>query len=185
MDLRAEIRAIVSSIEPADTTEADHQADVLAWIDSGAELFRKVSPATPPKHLVSYFLLFDEAEQQVLLVDHRKAGLWLPSGGHVDPEEHPRDTAHRELTEELGVSLPLLTPGPLFVTVTPTQGVIEPHIDVSLWYVFRASCQTKFDYDTREFHTVRWFHLDELPLERTDPHLARFREKLLQRRVTA
>ncbi|MEE3919135.1 NUDIX domain-containing protein [Micromonospora sp. BRA006-A] len=30
--------------------------------------------------------------------------MWLPSGGHVEPGEHPADTVRRELREELGVA---------------------------------------------------------------------------------
>jgi len=53
------------------------------WIDSGAQIFRLMKPETPDPHLVAYFLLLDPAQKKVLLVDHKKAGLWLPSGGHV------------------------------------------------------------------------------------------------------
>jgi len=63
----------------------------LAWIDSGAPLWRTEAPATPDPHLVTYFLPFDAARDRLLLVDHRKAGLWLPPGGHVEPGEDPRE----------------------------------------------------------------------------------------------
>ncbi|MGV9748387.1 NUDIX domain-containing protein [Rhodococcus zopfii] len=36
-------------------------------------------------------------------MDHIGAGLWLPTGGHVEPGEHPLDTAIRETREELGI----------------------------------------------------------------------------------
>ena len=112
---------LVASICPLDKLEREHQEDVLQWIDSGVELCRLEKPAVPPKHLVSYFILLDIENQKLLLVDHKKALLWLPAGGHVEPGEHPTDTAHRELEEELGVSLPLLQPDPLFLTVTETS----------------------------------------------------------------
>ena len=40
----------------------------------------------------------------VLLVNHINAGLWLPPGGHVEPDEHPAQTASREALEELGIA---------------------------------------------------------------------------------
>ena len=73
--LREAIRSEVSAIKPLDDTEGLHQADALAWIGSGAGLFRTTKPATPPKHLVSYFAVVDDGH--ILLVAHRSAGLWL------------------------------------------------------------------------------------------------------------
>src|SRR5687767_14543986 len=119
--MRSAIRKEVSSIEPFDTLEHAHRADALAWIDSGVELCRTQKPATPPKHLVSYFVLVDH--DHVLLVDHRNARLWLPSGGHVEPDEHPRATVVRELQEELGLDLSDPPDAPLMLTVSETVGI--------------------------------------------------------------
>jgi 8-oxo-dGTP diphosphatase len=118
-------------------------------------------------------------QRSLLLVDHKQAGLWLPTGGHVEIDEHPSTTAQRELREELGISLPLLQPGPLFLTVTETVGSTAGHTDVSLWYVFVANSSENYTHDHTEFHDTQWFALDHLPLERTDPHLSRFCSKLL------
>jgi ADP-ribose pyrophosphatase YjhB (NUDIX family) len=40
---------------------------------------------------------------RVLLHFHRKLGLWLPPGGHIEPHELPDDAALREVAEETGV----------------------------------------------------------------------------------
>lgn len=40
---------------------------------------------------------------RVLLLRHRKLGMWLPPGGHVEPNELPDDAAVREVVEETGV----------------------------------------------------------------------------------
>jgi 8-oxo-dGTP pyrophosphatase MutT (NUDIX family) len=170
---------LVSKIQPYDSLEKSHIADTLKWIKTGAELCRVQSPATPPKHLVSYFVLFDLEKKKILLVDHKKAKLWLPSGGHVEVQEHPLNAAHRELQEELDVTLLLLHPDPLFLTVTDTIGATAGHTDVSLWYVYEADSTDNYNYDQEEFHRIRWFSLADLPLDRTDPHLERFCQKLL------
>jgi hypothetical protein len=102
--LRADIRDEITGIAPFDAAEEAVIKDVVAWLDSGAEIVRRAKPATPPKHLVSYFLLVDG--DHILLVDHRTSGLWLPSGGHVEPGEHPRATVEREVIEELSSAYP-------------------------------------------------------------------------------
>jgi 8-oxo-dGTP diphosphatase len=179
IELRAAIRSELESINPLDALELQHQTEALAWIDSGAPLFRTAKPATPPQHLVSYFAVVDA--QSILLVDHKKAQLWLPPGGHVEPGEHPRDTVMREIREELGFVPAHKIAEPLMVTCTKTVGLTAGHTDVSLWYVVHASVSHVISYDEQEFAGVKWFEFSEVPLDRTDPHLARFIRKQLNR----
>jgi 8-oxo-dGTP pyrophosphatase MutT (NUDIX family) len=174
--MRHKIREELSAIVPLDDLERCQIADALEWIDSGAELYRLVKPATPPKHLVSYFVVVDGGH--VLLVDHRNAQLWLPPGGHVDIGEHPRDTVTRELAEELGMVASHPICAPLMLTVTTTVGLTAGHTDVSLWYVVNADRTKRIQYDEEEFQSIRWFPFDEVPFERSDPHMRRFLSKL-------
>jgi 8-oxo-dGTP diphosphatase len=174
--MRTAIRREIEVIEPFDATEADHKADVLRWIDSGAELCRIQKPATPPKHLIAYFVVVDG--EHVLLVDHINAGLWLPSGGHVEPGEHPRDTVQRECLEELGIEARPLRDEPVFLTVTTTVGRTAGHTDVSLWYVLQGERSRTLTFDESEFNGVRWFHRTVIPFERADPCMRRFLDKL-------
>lgn len=177
--MRESVRREVSSIVPLDELEHKHVADVLEWIDSGAELCRLEKPATPPKHLVSYFVLVDDGH--VLLVDHRNAQLWLPTGGHVEPGEHPRETALRELGEELGIEYTDPLDPPLMITCTTTVGLTAGHTDVSLWYVLRGDRTREVEFDREEFNEVRWFPFADVPLDRSDPHMGRFLQKVSER----
>lgn len=59
-------------------------------------------------------------EGKVLLLWHRKLSMWLPPGGHIDPHELPDEAAVREVREETGLEVVLLSqpvmpqiPGPL------------------------------------------------------------------------
>ena len=169
---------IVTGIKPSDRLEEQHIQDTLTWIQSGATLFRIEKPDVPTKHLVSYFVLFDEAAQKILLVDHKKAQLWLPSGGHVEIDEHPKDTVVRECFEELDFYPEFWQDAPLFITSTLTVGLTAGHTDVSLWYVVRGDSQVVYRYDAEEFHGIQWFGLDEIPYARSDPHMKRFVKKL-------
>lgn len=173
--MRDAIRREVAAIRPLDALEASHQGDALLWIDSGAELCRLAKPATPPKHLVSYFAVV--SDDHILLVDHRAAQLWLPTGGHVEPGEHPRQAVLRELREELGINPEGDIGEPLMITCTTTVGLTAGHTDVSLWYVVQSSMEKQLQYDAEEFAEAKWFHRDDVPFERTDPHMKRFLTK--------
>jgi 8-oxo-dGTP pyrophosphatase MutT (NUDIX family) len=47
-------------------------------------------------------------ECKVLLHLHRKLGMWLPPGGHIEQGELPDDAAVREVLEETGVEIELV-----------------------------------------------------------------------------
>ena len=172
------IHAITSAIKPFDKLEQQHVDETLMWIESGAQIFRIKKPDIPNKHLVSYFVLFDEAASKILLVDHKKAQLWLPAGGHVDINEDPKNTVKRECLEELGVPAEFWRDDPIFVTSTKTVGLTAGHTDVSLWYVLKGSENMHYTFEEREFNAIKWFSFDDIPYENSDPHLKRFMTKL-------
>lgn len=174
--MRSEIRKEIEAIKPLDGLEQASKIDVLSWIDSGVDICRLEKPAVPPKHLISYFAVVDG--DYILLVDHINAELWLPTGGHVEPGEHPRTTALREAKEELSIDGEFLHDQPLFISVTETVGKTAGHTDVSIWYALRGDRTAELIFDTSEFLGVQWFHKDDVPLERTDRHMGRFLKKL-------
>jgi 8-oxo-dGTP pyrophosphatase MutT (NUDIX family) len=181
-DVRSLISDLVTSVRPFDAREAADRADILAWVASGQPLFRTAPPATPPKHLVVYFVPVDAAGRCLLLGDHRKSGLWLPPGGHVEEGEDPRAAVVREADEELGVVAGSLDDRPLFLTVTPTNDASR-HLDVDLWFVLPVPRGAPLTPDPREFRSVRWFGLDDQrdwSPDRYDPEMGRFAAKLRQ-----
>jgi 8-oxo-dGTP pyrophosphatase MutT (NUDIX family) len=174
---------LLGRIEPWDHLEDEHRRSMAAWIAEGAPLYRTRKPDVPPKHLVSYVVVMDERREELLLVAHRKAGLWLPAGGHVEPGEDPWHTAARECHEELRIQAePTTVAGtrPFFVTVTRTRGPGQ-HTDVSLWYLVQAQSEAITWFDTGEFDGIRWLSFDQVlaePAKTLDPHMQRFTRKL-------
>ena len=172
------VRDLFQRIRPADDLEAEHCSWALGWLHSTDDVFRRIRPATPSPHLVSYVVPV-RPDGAALLGDHILSGLWLPPGGHVEPDEHPVDTATREAAEELGLTGPV-EPEPVFATVTPTVGTVTPHLDVSLWFVLPVAGDPPLLVDPREFRTTRWWYpADVMAAAHTgfDPHLARFLAK--------
>ncbi len=160
--LRDEIRQLVADVVPFDGVEVDAQASVLAWIDSGAELFREHG-ATPPRHLAVYFAFLDDADGSVMQVDHVKAKAWLLPGGHND-RESPWMSVVRECKEELGVDAAfhgVTGRMPLFLTESQTRGP-DSHTDVTLWFVLSGSRDMAVHPDEREFTGIRWVRLADV-----------------------
>ncbi|WP_255949728.1 NUDIX hydrolase [Streptomyces odontomachi] len=182
--LRSRLTELLKGVRPWDDLERSHLATALEWIASGAPLYRTRPPDVPPTHLVCYFVVLDETRGELLLVAHRKAGLWLPTGGHVEPGEDPWGTVGRECREELAVdAVPSAVSGarPFFLTITRTRGQ-HRHTDVSLWYVVRSSACDITAFDEEEFDAIRWMSLRRVlaePVTALDPHMHRFTRKLL------
>ena len=113
-------------------------------------------------HVCAYFLPHDLQSKKVFLVHHRKSGLWLSPGGHVEPGETLLDTLNREVEEELGLEQAYSgdeQPFMLSITeiVNPTQEC-RTHFDV--WYLLKAD-GLELRPDTREFLESRWLDFSE------------------------
>ena len=179
-ELTSMVAGFVSGIEPTDDLGREQRREVLAWLAGTDDIFRRVKPVTPSPHLVSYFLLVDRVAESVLLCDHLLSGLWLPTGGHVEPGEYPLDTVRREAVEELGVAAQLdaaFGDAPFFLTMTETVGPpAMRHVDVSLWFALAGHVGQPLHPDQREFAGIRWWTVPELRQGRLDgfePHMPR------------
>jgi 8-oxo-dGTP diphosphatase len=176
------IHQLIADIRPLDQLESEHQIQALRWLERTDDVFRRAKPATPTPHLVSYTVLIDSSDASSLLVHHLKAGLWLPPGGHVEPDEHPADTAHREAQEELGLAPQFADPArkPTFITITETVGAGRGHTDVSLWFVLLGQRDMPLIPDPTEFAAARWWTPGEVQTADSrsfDPHYLRFTTK--------
>lgn len=175
--MREEIRNIISNIKPFDPEEQREIENTLEWIDSGAEIFRIEKYDNPPKHIVTYAIIYDLEENKILMTDHKKAKMWLCPGGHIDINEHPKDCALREAKEELREDFELISETPIFLTSLLTFGLQPKHIDVALWYLMKGDSSKNYDFDRREFNDIKWYDLRGIPTN-TDPHMWRFIRKL-------
>lgn len=117
-----------------------------------------VRQENPASHVSTYFLPYNPANQTVLLVAHKKSGLWLAPGGHVEPNETLWQTVNREIREELGVPdhFPA-SPKPFLLTIVDIpprpNGHCRRHYDV--WFLMPTDGKN-FAIDPGEFHETRW-----------------------------
>ena len=64
----------------------------------------------------------------MLLLWHKKHNLWTAPGGHVEPNELPRDTAHREAMEEAGCEIELIRQENLWLEFPLSKSIERPYL---------------------------------------------------------
>ncbi len=110
----------------------------------------------------------------VVLHRHRRLGIWLQPGGHIDPDETPWDAACREAREETGLPVSLVGPSaarpvPSLVHVDVHPGP-RGHTHLDLRYLVDGG-DTDPDPPAGESQEVGWFGWDEA-IALADPGLS-------------
>ncbi len=107
---------------------------------------------------------------KVLLHKHKKLGMWLPCGGHIDPNELPDTAVKRESIEESGVEIELIGEKVLDVDdpiqlVRPRgiqlEHISEGHEHIDLMY-FARPVDGYEGYLLEDDESLGWYGPDEL-----------------------
>jgi ADP-ribose pyrophosphatase YjhB (NUDIX family) len=110
-------------------------------------------------------------KQKVLLHLHKKLGIWIPVGGHIDRDEIPENAALREIKEESGLDVKMYNPdkqinmGDVKQLFRPMHILLEDinqfhqHID----FIYYASAKSdKVSPQNGETKNLKWFTGDEV-----------------------
>lgn len=121
----------------------------------------------PKSHFCAYFAAYDPVAKKVFIGHHKKSGLWLFNGGHIDGDETIKESLIREIGEEWGLdgSKFEINP-PTFFTITeidnPTKQPCNFHYDI---WCFVKIDKNKFKPSdanlSEEFHEYGWKDLEE------------------------
>ena len=170
MRLAASARQLLTGWSPPDDEQRRLRDDFVAHIDAER---RPWSRECLPDHLTASTLVVDPGRSQVLLGLHRKVGLWLQFGGHIEPADRSvSDAALREAREESGlVALTLDGPQPLRLDRhrAPCGPDARFHLDIQLLGIADPTAPVTV---SDESLAVEWFDADRLP-ELTDDGLRR------------
>lgn len=104
--MRASVRRSVAERIPIDEAERVNIATFLAHYDVLADPMDRELDAI---HVTGSAIV--TGPRGVVLLRHKRLGLWLQPGGHIDPGESPWEAALREAEEETGLAVRLATPG--------------------------------------------------------------------------
>lgn len=110
---------------------------------------------------------------KTLLLKHKKLGMWLPPGGHVEPGETPDEGVRREVREETGLEIdfvappraPVMNNGRVESLHEPQRVQVEEipghnhHLDLVYFTAARPGSKEVINHESDE---MRWHDAEEL-----------------------
>lgn len=118
-------------------------------------------------HMCTYFAPYDPVAKEIFIGHHKKSGLWLTNGGHIEIGETLRETLKREIDEEWGLKYEdFEIPEPALLTICPIDNPekqkCREHFDI--WHfipVNKNAFHPSAEKLAEEFHEAKWFSFDD------------------------
>jgi 8-oxo-dGTP pyrophosphatase MutT (NUDIX family) len=148
----AAVRREVAALPAIDDRARRSRTAFLAALD---HLDRPFDEHADPTHVTASAIVHSDAG--VLLHRHKRLGLWLQPGGHIERGETPPQAAVREVAEETGLHATHTTDPPRIVHVDVHPGGLG-HIHLDVRYVLRAQAVPPRP-SREESQDVAWFTL--------------------------
>lgn len=126
------------------------------------------------KHFTSSALIVEN--NRVLLVYHKKLGVWLYPGGHIEKNENPDEALIREVKEETGLDIEIISNkddtlsdkkrdiSSLHIPYAILCELVGDHYHNDLIYLCEIKNKSKkqLKYDPKESDNIGFFGLDEI-----------------------
>jgi ADP-ribose pyrophosphatase YjhB (NUDIX family) len=118
--------------------------------------------------VVESFIIY---ENKVLLIHHKQLDKWLPIGGHIELDEDPEEALFREVREECGLEIEVLSKKPAIESdgtkflYAPSfldiHKISETHKHIGFVYFAKAKSD-KFTFNKEEHKDIKWFSEEDL-----------------------
>jgi 8-oxo-dGTP pyrophosphatase MutT (NUDIX family) len=92
------LRRQIAAQQPVDDR---HAGSIVQFLEALDRLADPLDEAADPTHVTASAVVV--GPRGTVLHRHKRLGLWLQPGGHIDPDEDPEDAALREVREETGL----------------------------------------------------------------------------------
>jgi 8-oxo-dGTP pyrophosphatase MutT (NUDIX family) len=152
-----ELRSALLRHHPRDPRERwsrQRTLSLLSWLPA------PLDEAADPTHVTGSAVVLDAASR-VLLHRHKRLGIWLQPGGHVDPAESAADAAVRETREETGLAATHPDGVPRLVHIDVHEGP-RGHVHLDARYLLYAEGTAPLRPAAGESLDVAWFAPEEV-----------------------
>lgn len=119
---KADLRALVEGHEPASGREAESRRRFLAELD---RLENPCDEHADRTHVTASGIVV--GPRGTALHRHKRLGIWMQPGGHIDAGETPPVAALREAQEELGLAVAHAAAGPRLLQLDVHDAALGHH----------------------------------------------------------
>lgn len=162
--IRDRVRESVVNRDPIDDDEREMIRRFLVEFDALASPFDEFSD---PIHVTGSAIVV--GPRGVVLLKHKRLGMWLQPGGHIDTGETPWEAALREAHEETGLEVSFVGPVPQLVHVDVHAGG-RGHTHLDLRYLIDGGDADPCPPDG-ESQEIGWFAWDDAIAKASDERL--------------
>jgi 8-oxo-dGTP pyrophosphatase MutT (NUDIX family) len=121
-----DLRRLVEGHQPSSTREVVARERFLSEL---ALLPAPCDEHAGPTHVTASGIVV--GRRGTVLHRHKRLGIWMQPGGHIDAGESPDEAARREATEELGLAVEHPATGPLLIHLDVHEAAYaHTHLDL-------------------------------------------------------
>lgn len=180
-----QLKRIIAAFEPCCEQERADKKTILGYIDGGEELLTRENKVM---HFTSSCWVMNPERTKALMVHHNIYNAWSWMGGHADGCADLLAVAKKELAEESGVTdARLISELPITLEMIGVQShekkgkYIAPHIHLNVTYLFEVEEDVPLRIKEDENSGVMWRSVEDIRADRTEPHMNKLYNKLLDR----
>lgn len=135
------------------------------------------------RHFTASAFVFDPKAKKVLLIEHKKLGMWFQPGGHADGDTDLLRVATKELEEETHL-VGLHCEGQIFDIdrhEIPEHKGVPAHLHYDVRFLFLGDSTKLLPRANEELLDLGWFEVGDLNTLKTDASVRRMMQKALDR----
>lgn len=147
------VRRVLDDVVARTPIDERERSSIERFVATVPALARPFDEHADPVHVTgSAFIV---GPRGIVLLRHRRLGIWVQPGGHIDPGEAPWDGALREAAEETGLPVRHLGAAPELAHVDVHDGG-RGHTHLDLRYLLAAD-DTDPSPPAEESQEIGWF----------------------------